>query len=157
MDGVLNNVLNCDEHSVSDDSDEFDNETPEETNDTEVEIIGSADSRRPSLLSRDNEAAGNHTNQETSLEVNDDAQLHTSSLLSVLKAPKASSLSRKRVQIKNPSCGKRRCRGTSTYDSKGIGPAQRVREYSNEPLSVSDSLLLDCLTTNCFVKHIEKS
>ena len=27
MDSVLNNVLNCDERSVSDDNDKFDNET----------------------------------------------------------------------------------------------------------------------------------
>ena len=125
MDSVLNNVLNCDEHSASDHSDEFDNEMLEEANGTEVVIIGSADSRRPSHLSRDNEAAGNHANQETRLGVNNDAQLNTSSssLLSVLKAPKASSLFRKRVQIKNPPHRKRQCRGTSTYDPKGIGPA----------------------------------
>lgn len=41
MDGVLNYVLNCDEHSVSDDNDEFDNETLEEANDTDVEIVSS--------------------------------------------------------------------------------------------------------------------
>ena len=145
MDGVLNNVFNCDELSASDDNNEFDNETPEEANDTDVEIVSSigseicsARSRGSSHSSRDDETAGN---QETSLGVNDEIQLQTSSLLSVLKAPKASNLSRKQVQAKNPPCGKRRCRGTSTYDPKGIGPAQRVREYPNEPFSVSNKKL----------------
>jgi len=41
MDGVLNYVLNCDEHSASYDNNEFDNETLEEANDTDVEIISS--------------------------------------------------------------------------------------------------------------------
>ena len=100
MDGVLNNVLNCNEHSASDDNDEFDNETLEEANDTEVEIIGSADSQRSSHLSRNDEAAGNYANQGTSLGANNDAQLQTSSLLSGLKAPKASSLSRKQIKVK---------------------------------------------------------
>ena len=39
MDSVLNDVLTFDEHSVSDDSDEFSNETHEEANDKDIEII----------------------------------------------------------------------------------------------------------------------
>ena len=41
MDVVLNNVLNCDIHSASNDNDEFDNETLEEANDTDIKIISS--------------------------------------------------------------------------------------------------------------------
>jgi len=61
--------------------------------------------------------------------------------MSVLKAPIISSLSRKRVQARNPPLGKRRCRETSTYDPKGIDPVKWVKEYPNEPLSVSNKKL----------------
>ena len=125
MDSVFNNVFNREELSASDDNDEFDNEKPEEANDTDVEIVScigreicSAHSRGSSHSSRDDETAGNHANQETSLGANDEIKLQTSSLLSVFKAPKASSLSMKWVQAKNPPCGKRQCRGTSTYNPK---------------------------------------
>ena len=100
----MNDVLNSDEHSASDDNDGFDNETLEEANDMSEEIIssiGSAHSRRSSCSSRDNEAANNYANQEASLATNNDTQLQTS-FMSVLKAPKASSLSRKRIQTKSP-------------------------------------------------------
>ena len=80
MDGILNNVLNCDEHSSSDDNDEFNNETLEEANDTDVEIvssIGSSHSQRSSCSSHSRDkAAGNHANQEASLGANDDRQGH---------------------------------------------------------------------------------
>jgi len=82
----LNNVLNCDEHSVGDDNDEFDNETLEEANDMDVEIvssIGSANSQRSSCSSREDEAAGNQANQETSFGANDDTQLDSKKILLV--------------------------------------------------------------------------
>ena len=44
MDDVLNNALNCDENSASDDNDEFDNELLEEANDINVEIVSSISS-----------------------------------------------------------------------------------------------------------------
>ena len=87
-----------------DNNDGFDNETLEEANDTGVEIvssISSTHSRRSSCSSRDYEAARNHANKEASLgcclAANDDTQLQTNSLMSVLKALKASSVSRKRI------------------------------------------------------------
>ena len=58
-----------------------------------------------------------------------------------MKAPKASSLSRKRAQARNPPSGKRRCRGTSANEPKGIDPAHRVKEYRNEPFSVANKKL----------------
>lgn len=92
MDNVLNNILNCDEHSMSDDNDEFYNETLKEASDMDVKMVSSIDSahlQRFSHSSRDDEAAGNHANQVTSLRANDDTniQLQTSSLLSVSKVP----------------------------------------------------------------------
>ena len=93
--------------SARDNNDGFDNETLEEANDTGVEIvsrlssISSAHLRRSSCSSKDYEAAGNHANKEASLgcclAANDDTQLQTNSLMSVLKALKASSVSRKRI------------------------------------------------------------
>ena len=67
MDSVLNDILNSDEHSASDDSDELSNETHEAANDIDVEIInstGSANSRRFSCSSRDHEEASDHTNMK---------------------------------------------------------------------------------------------
>ena len=90
--------------STRDNNDGFDNKTLEEANDTGVEIISSvssAHSRRSSCSSRDYEAAGNHANKEARLScclaATDDTQLQTNSLMSVLKALKASSVSRKQI------------------------------------------------------------
>ena len=59
----------------SDDNDEFNNETLEEANNTDVEIVSSISSshlRRSSCSSHSrDEAAGNHANQEASLGAND--------------------------------------------------------------------------------------
>jgi len=77
-------IIYHDEHSASDDNDEFNNETLEEANDTDAEIvcsICSAHLRKSSCFIREDEAAGNHANQEASLGANN------------RKAPKASSLS----------------------------------------------------------------
>ena len=84
---------NSDEHRASDNNDGFNKKTLVEANHTDVEIISSISSAHSwifSCLSRDDKAAGNHANHETSLVVSGDAQLQTSSLMSVLKAPKAS-------------------------------------------------------------------
>jgi len=112
MDGVLNDVLNSDEHSKSD---EFGNETidHESVNDSDVEIISSSSTngpqlRRYSCSSREHE--GDHEITDTMLGV---TQPQNNSFLSSLKVPKASSLSRKQAQARNPPSRKRRCRGTS--------------------------------------------
>ena len=116
MDDVLNDVLNLDEHSESEDSDGIYSETNdhENVNDSDLEIISSstdgAESRREH--EEDHEIT-------TNLGV---IQPQTNSLLSILKAPKASSLARKRTQARNPPSGKRRCRGTSANEPKHIEP-----------------------------------
>ena len=63
------------------------------------------------------------------------------SLLSVLKAPNMSELSRKRKVTKNPPTGKRRARSSCPSNPKGIKPQQRVKEYPTEPFIVSSSKL----------------
>ena len=63
------------------------------------------------------------------------------SLLDVLKAPPRSSLSRKRTIARNPPRGKRKSRGSSTNDPKSVKPAQRVKEYQDEPFTVSNCKL----------------
>ena len=63
------------------------------------------------------------------------------SLLSVLKAPNMSELSRKRKVMKNPPTGKRRARSSCPSNPKGIKPQQRVKEYPTEPFIVSSSKL----------------
>ena len=79
--------------------------------------------------------------------MNSDASSRTSStvsLLNVLKAPKSSSLSRKRTEAHNsiPPRGKRKCRGTSTHDPKGVKPMQQIKEYPEEPFSVSNNKIV---------------
>ena len=63
------------------------------------------------------------------------------SLLSVLKAPDMSELSRKRKIIKNPPSGKRRSRSSCQSNPKGIKPQQRVKEYPTEPFIISSGKL----------------
>ena len=64
------------------------------------------------------------------------------SLLDVLKAPTVSDLSRKRSIARNPPCGKRRSRPRSTsFDPKNVKPSQRVKEYQDEPFTVSNCKL----------------
>ena len=123
--------------------DEFGNEMIDHESfiDSDVEIISSsttdgAQLRRSSCSSR--EHGGDHETTET---ISGVTQPQTNSLLSILKASKASSLSRKRAQARNPPSGKRRCRGTFANEPKGIDPAQRVKKYRNEPFSVANKKL----------------
>ena len=63
----------------------------------------------------------------------------SSSLLSFLRCPKPSELTRKRKTQQNPPpLGKRRARGHGAFDPKSVSPAIRVREYPGESLSVSN-------------------
>ncbi len=62
------------------------------------------------------------------------------SLLSRLRAPAPSELSRKRKCLSNPPSGKRRSRGNNhDTEPKSVKPEQRVREYPKEPFVVSNS------------------
>ena len=81
------------------------------------------------------------------------------SLLSVLKAPKASDLSRKHSVLRNPPRGKKKCRGNSTNDPTNIKPTQRIREYPNEPFTVSNSKLFcnGCREELCIKKSSVKN
>ena len=67
------------------------------------------------------------------------------SLLDVLKAPTLVEIARKRaVRVNLPPSGKRQCRGASTSDPKGVDPLQRIKCFTNEPLTVSGGQLF-CL------------
>ena len=63
------------------------------------------------------------------------------SLLSVLKAPDMSELSRKQKIMKNPPSGKKRSCFSCQSNPKGIKLQQRVKEYLTEPFIVSSSKL----------------
>ena len=62
-------------------------------------------------------------------------------LLSRLRRPTSSELSRKRKIDKNPPRGKRRSRGLGVSDPKSVTPQQRVAEFTNEKLTVSNNKL----------------
>ena len=63
------------------------------------------------------------------------------SLLDVLKAPTRLSLSRKHTIARNPPHGKQKSRGSSDNDPKNVKPAQCVKEYQDEPFTVSNCKL----------------
>ena len=80
----------------------------------------------------------------------------SSSLLSVLRAPKASDLARKRSVLRNLPQGKKKSRGSSTNDLTNIKPMQLIKEYLNEPFVVSNSKLFcnSCLEELCIKKVV---
>ena len=65
-------------------------------------------------------------------------------ILSQLRSPTSSELSRKRRVNKNPPKGKRRSYARGKSDPKNVTPQQRVKKLSNEPLTVSNNKLF-CL------------
>ena len=61
------------------------------------------------------------------------------SLLEKLRCPKPSELARKtKVQQNSSPKGKRRARGHGTFDPKSVTPAQRVKEFPEESLCISN-------------------
>ena len=125
---------------LTSDSDEWIEYVYEKSSDADVEIVGCSNSGRSTFgastdhVSINSDSGDADTSSRTS---------STVSLLNVLKAPKLSSLSRKQTQARNlnPPRDKQRCRGTSAHDPKGIRPIQRVKEYPNEPFSISNNKL----------------
>ena len=142
MDGVLNDVFNS-EVSDTSNSDEWIECEYEKSSDADVEIFGCSTSDR-SMQSTFG-ASTDHVciNSDSGDADRSSRTSLTVSLLNVLKAPKLSSVSRKQTQVCNPNPprGKRRCRGTSAHDPKGIRPIQRVKEYPDEPFSISNNKL----------------
>ena len=76
------------------------------------------------------------------------------SLLDVLKAPTRSCLSRKRAIARNPPRGKQKSQGSSANDLKSVKPAQHVKEYQDEPFTVSNCKLfcMGCREEICIKK-----
>ena len=67
-----------------------------------------------------------------------------SSLMSRLRRPTSSELSRKRVIDCVPPKEKKCCKGSNSSDPKSVMPQQRVKRYANECLTVSNGKLF-CL------------
>ena len=66
----------------------------------------------------------------------------TSLLVSRLKSPQPSTLARKRkIGMNFPPLGKKRGKGSTTYDPKSVSPAERVKTYQSEPFIVSSKKL----------------
>ena len=63
-------------------------------------------------------------------------------LLDRLKSATAADIARPRKTKRNdPPRGKRRCKGAVSCEPKGVTPQQRVREFTNESLTVSQGHL----------------
>ena len=96
-------------------------------------------------------------------EVEESEDLEAVSLLSKLRAPRPSDLSRRRKIAANPPCGKRKSRSYGT-DLKTIKPEKRVRENPNEPLTVSSGKLFCracreelCLKSSSLKNHLSST
>lgn len=64
------------------------------------------------------------------------------SLLDRLKSPTSADIARKRkTQANQPPTGKQRCKGPIASDPKKVTPNQRVREFSEEPFTVTNGHL----------------
>ena len=87
----------------------------------------------------ESDQAGSSSSQAISMESNSSTHGGNSavSLLSVLKAPSMSELSRKRKVKRNPPIGKKKVHSSCQSNPKGIKPQQRVKEYPVEPFIVS--------------------
>ena len=72
-------------------------------------------------------------------ENNTNSNITVRSLLTVLKAPKQSDLTRKRKVAVNPPIGKRKCKSVKGLAS--VKPLQRTNEFRNESLAVSNGKL----------------
>ena len=82
------------------------------------------------------------TDQDISIESDSPRSGNSSvSLLSILKVPDMSELSRKQKIIKNPSSGKRRSCSSCQSNPKGIKPQQRLKEYLTELFILSSGKL----------------
>ena len=91
-------------------------------------------------------SSSSSTSRSACLESVSNSSLSTScgvSLLSVLKAPTPSDLSRKRKIARNPlPVGKKRVKSTNTQSNpKTIKPQKRVNEYPKEPFTVASGKL----------------
>ena len=79
-------------------------------------------------------ASGDHPGTSENLcdyadQVPDTVEQPVVSLLSRLRAPAPSELSRNRKCVSNPPSGKRRSRGSNDTEPKSVKPEHRVREY----------------------------
>ena len=63
------------------------------------------------------------------------------SILDRLKSPTLSEISRSRKMKCNPPTGKCKCRGRLPCDPKGVSASQRVQEFDNENLTISQGHL----------------
>ena len=93
-----------------------------------------------SLTSQDIEGVSSsdesHRDEGSSSSVSKDNRDKVVSVLSRLKAPRASDLARKRKVAVNPPKGKRGCRGATAAEPKNITALQRVKEFLDQPLCV---------------------
>ena len=156
--GVLREVLDSDDDREQDDlssDDSFDNtQSISDESCKEVEDLEHRSVRRITqhVDSESSSVASSSVTESTE-------RSSSSSLLSILKAPKASDLARKRSVLRNLPRGKKKSRGNSTNDPTNIKPTQRIKEYPNEPFVVSNSKLFcnGCREELCIKKSSVKN
>ena len=90
----------------------------------------------PSSL-EDEQEASTSSELTATLESSDGSEHQVVSLLGCLRAPTASDLARKRRVSTNPPLGTKRSKGSSSSDPKSVSPADRVKQYPDQQLTVS--------------------
>ena len=154
---LINDVMNS--HSESEDSEDV--EVVEVDSDSECEREATPSHCAhvlPSLVSRvqnDSSLDSSYPSSSSSSTVAVDS--NPSSLMSCLRRPTSSELSRKRVIKRVSPKGKKRCKGANSSDPKSVTPQQCVKKYANECLIVSNGKLfcLACreqMSLKCSVK-----
>ena len=93
------------------------------------------------LISASESHGGCTTSASSCSELCSSSDSAVTSLLSCLRAPKASDLARKRRIQVNPPVGKKRGKGCVTNDPKSVSPSERVKSYPTEPFTVTNKKL----------------
>jgi len=120
---------------VEDDSDDYDDDDDMFDSDQDVSIVSAASSDNPQTLTMASSQPPNLSTCWTDDPAKSSAA-KSKSLLDCVHRPTSSELARKRKIDKNPPKWKKKSKGSHTNDPKSVTPLQRVKQYSNECLSV---------------------
>ena len=103
----------------------------------ETEILAMAESTSSSSAPRFEQGTSESSELTATLQSSDESEPQVVSLLSRLRAPTASDLSRKRRVSTNPPVGTKRSKGSSSSDPKSVSPTDWVKQYPDQQLTVS--------------------
>ena len=121
--------------SLADNSSDSDESDDESDSSDGLEVVEKRSTGKAGGTSYEESQETNTSYEET----NTSSNITVRSLLTILKAPKQSDLTRKRKVAVNPPTGKRKCKSNKGLAS--VKPHQRTNEFPNESLVVSHGKL----------------